>query len=82
MRIVIGETTNSGSTYRPDAEPVVVEGRLIEIRDGKNSAGATGAASGKVLVLLVPDGHKVPRGIESGEYSIYLRFVHRRHVRS
>lgn len=79
MRIVIGETTNSGASYRTDAESVVVEGKLVEIRDRKNGAGP---ASGKVLVLLVPEGHKIPRGVESGEYGIYLRFVHRRPARS
>ncbi|GAB6146655.1 hypothetical protein [Desulfocicer niacini] len=35
-------------------------------------------ASGRVMVLLVPDGYKIPRDINSGDYRIFIRFARRR----
>jgi hypothetical protein len=83
MRIVIGETNDisSAGQYRLDNEPVSVEARLLEIRDRRESTDSGKAASGRVITLLVPEGQKIPRGIESGDYRIYLRFVHRRNAR-
>jgi hypothetical protein len=80
MRIVIGETTetNSAGQYRLDNEPVSVEARLLEIRDRKENSNSGPVVSGRIITLLVPEGQKIPRGIESGDYRIYLRFVHRR----
>ncbi len=79
MRIVIGETIRNGSAaqHRSDGEAVAVEARLLEIRDRKNSNEQGGVVSGRVITLLVPEGYKIPRGVESGDYRIYLRFVHR-----
>jgi len=84
MNIVIGETVQIGQAapYRPEGEPVSVEARLLEIRDRKASSDAGGATSGRVITLLVPERQKIPRGVESGDYRIYLRFVHRRQARS
>ena len=83
MRIVIGETTeiSSAGQYKTDNEPVTVEARFLEIRDKKENTNSGPAASGRVITLLVPEGQKIPRGIESGDYRIYLRFVHRRNAR-
>jgi hypothetical protein len=83
MRIVIGETTDisSAGQYRPDNEPVSVEARLLEIRDRRESTDSGPAVTGRVITLLVPEGQKIPRGIESGDYRIYLRFVYRRNAR-
>ena len=84
MRIVIGETNeiSSAAQYRLDNESVSVEARLLEIRDRrKENSGSGNAVSGRVITLLVPEGQKIPRGVESGEYRIFLRFVNRRNVR-
>ena len=83
MNIVIGQTNeiSSAGQYRLDNEPVSVEARLLEIRDRKESKDSGPAVSGRVITLLVPEGQKIPRGVESGEYRIYLRFVHRRQAR-
>ncbi len=84
MNIVIGETVRIGpaAPYRPEGELLSVEARLLEIRDRKASSDSGSAASGRVITLLVPEGQKIPRGVESGDYRIYLRFVHRRQSRS
>lgn len=84
MDIVIGQISETGSAtqYRSDGEPALVEARLLEIRDRrKDASGAGSAASGRVITLLVPDGQRIPRGVETGEYRIYLRFVNRRQGR-
>lgn len=84
MNIVIGETVGIGQAapYRPEGEPVSVEARFLEIRDRRETSETGGATFGRVITLLVPDGQKIPRGVESGDYRIYLRFVHRRQARS
>jgi hypothetical protein len=84
MKIVIGETVKIGPSvqYRPEGEPLSVEARLLEIRDRRETADSGGASCGRVITLLVPEGQKIPRGVESGDYRIYLRFVHRRPARS
>lgn len=82
MDIVIGESARIGPSdqYRPGGdEPFSVEARLLEIRDRRES-GDSGRPS-RVITLLVPEGQKIPRGLESGDYRIYLRFVHRRQAR-
>jgi hypothetical protein len=83
MNIVIGETTHVGTAgqYRQDNEPVSVEARLLEIREKKESADSGNAVSGRIITLLVPEGQKIPAGVASGDYRIYLRFVPRRNVR-
>ncbi len=35
-------------------------------------------ASGRVMVLLVPEGYQIPRDINSGEYRVFVRFTRRR----
>lgn len=35
-------------------------------------------ASGRVMVLLVPEGYQIPRDINSGEYRVFVRFARRR----
>ncbi|HYA42557.1 MAG TPA: hypothetical protein VEF34_14710 [Syntrophobacteraceae bacterium] len=82
MNIVVGEPIRIGPAahYRPDGEPSSVEARLLEIRDRKGTADS-GGVSGRIITLLVPEGQKIPRGVESGEYRIYLKFVHRKQAR-
>lgn len=88
MKIVIGETTNRGSSaqYAPDFENMAVEARVLEIRDarhrgdhveGRESAEPGGQGSAHIVVLLVPEGYKIPKGLESGSYRTFLRFVKR-----
>ena len=83
MRIVIGETVRIGPSApnRPEGESLSVEARLLEIRDRRETADSRGASNGRIITLLVPEGQKIPRGVESGDYRIYLRFVHRRQAR-
>ncbi len=75
MRIVIGGTTNRGPTvpYRPD-EAVVVEARVLEVRDPREREGPE---AGRVVVLMIPEGYKIPRGADTGKFRTYLRFVAR-----
>jgi hypothetical protein len=39
---------------------------------------ALDCASGQVLVLLVPEGHKIPKDVATGKYRVLLRFVPQR----
>ncbi len=84
MDIVIGGTVEVGlaTQYRPDAESPSVEAKILEIRDRKDVTGSRGASNGRIITLLVPEGQKIPRGVDSGDYRIYLKFVHRRHART
>jgi hypothetical protein len=94
MRIVIGDTPRVGAAgqYRSDLEPAMLEAKLLDIRKPRKRSGdppvgqaerrgsgdPADPASGQVLTLLIPEGHRIPRGVESGNYRIYLRFVQRR----
>ncbi len=92
MRIVIGDTPRIGPSgqYSPDMGSGLVEAKLLDIRgprrererppDGterRESSENADPASGRILVLLIPEGYRIPRGIESGSHRIYLRFVQR-----
>jgi hypothetical protein len=82
MNIVIGEPVKIGpaAQYKPEGESSSVEARLLEIRDRRGTPDSK-IASGRIITLLVPEGQKIPRGVESGEYRIYLKFIHRRQAR-
>lgn len=83
MRITIGEPVTIGSSaqYRPEGDQSSVEARLLEIRDNRETADSGRVSSERIMTLLVPEGQKIPRGVESGDYRIYVRFVHRRQAR-
>ena len=34
-------------------------------------------AGGRIVVLLIPEGYRVPAGLDSGNYRVFLRFVRR-----
>jgi len=34
-------------------------------------------AGGRVLILLIPEGHRLPEDIESGTWRVFLRFARR-----
>lgn len=55
---------------RDRGEPPAVE-RRSEPQERPDPVG------GKVLVLLVPDGTKIPPGFEEGQYRVFLRFARR-----
>jgi hypothetical protein len=82
MNIVVGETVQIGPAvqYRQDGEAASVEAKLLEIRE-RRATPDSGNASGRIITLLIPDGQRIPRGVESGEYRIYLKFVNRRQAR-
>jgi hypothetical protein len=84
MNIVIGETVRIGPSaqYRAEGEALSVEARLLEIKDRREPSDSGRVSSGRVITLLVPEGQKIPRGVESGDYRIYLRFVHRHQARA
>ena len=92
MEIVIGSAPriDFGGRNKPEVEGSLVEARLLDARGPRKRRGpppegderrdfgpAEDPVSGRVLVLLVPEGHRIPRGVESGQYKILLRFVHR-----
>ena len=92
MEIVIGSAprTNFAERNRPEVESSLVEARLLDARGPRKRRGpppegderrdfgpAEDPVTGRVLVLLVPEGHRIPRGVESGHFKIFLRFVHR-----
>ena len=92
MRIVIGDTPRVGPSgqYRPDMDSGLVEAKLLDIRAPRKERGEppdgterrehsdkSDPAAGRIVVLLVPEGYKIPKGVESGNCRIYLRFVQR-----
>lgn len=50
-------------------------GNRVERREGEQAK--RDPLGGRVLVLMIPDGSRLPEGIESGEYRIFLRFARR-----
>jgi hypothetical protein len=84
MDIIIGESGRIGPSdhYTRDGDgSLSVEARFLEIREKKGSGDSNKQPRGRVLSLLIPEGQSIPRGLESGEYRIYLRFVHRHKAR-
>ncbi len=93
MNIVIGGATRigpPGNQAKSDSEATLVEAKLLDIRSPRKRRGTPpngterreqsdpgDPASGRVMILLIPDGQKVPRGVESGSHRIFLRFVPR-----
>lgn len=80
MDIIIGESGRIGPSnqYTRDGDGTLsVEARFLEIREKKERGDSDKQPRGRVLSLLIPEGQSIPRGLESGEYRIYLRFVHR-----
>jgi hypothetical protein len=94
MDIIIGPTSSVGLSGRREIEngSGAVEAKVLSIRPPRQRRGKPPVgederrarntyedpASGRVMVLLVPEGYKVPKDIESGNYRIFLRFVPRR----
>jgi hypothetical protein len=68
-----------------------LEARILAVREPRRRGGHAPAAgeerregsadrdplNGRVLVLLIPDGGRLPAGLESGAYRVFLRFARR-----
>jgi len=69
----------------------IVEARVLGVRAPRKREGTPPAgqrerrtgkqtpdpAGGRVMLLLIPEGHKLPRDVESGNYRVFVRFVPR-----
>lgn len=94
MDIVIGPISSVGTPGRKGVanSGEAVEAKILSVRsprqrrgippvgedERRNGRSCEDPSSGRVMVLLIPEGYKVPRDIESGNYRIFLRFVPRR----
>ena len=92
MDIRVGVTAEVGAPAEPAAAPSgTVEAKFLGIRAPRRRTegpppnkgerrGATPArdpVNGRVLILMIPDGSRLPQGIESGNYRVFLRFARR-----
>lgn len=93
MDFVVGRTQRlQGTTERSADGPSPIEARLLHVREprrrrrgpdpGEPEQRAGGSAQAdppgaQVLVLLVPDGYKLPEDLSDGSYRVFLRFAKR-----
>jgi len=93
MDFVVGRTQRTqGATERSSDAPSPIEARLLHVREprrrrrgpesGEPDQRASGSAQAdppgaQVLVLLVPDAHKLPEDLSDGSYRVFLRFAKR-----
>jgi hypothetical protein len=93
MDFVVGRTQRTQSaTERTSDAPAPLEARLLHVREPRRrrrdpdpeqpDQRASGSAQAdppgaQVLVLLVPDGHKLPVDLSDGSYRVFLRFAKR-----
>lgn len=92
MDIKVGNTSSIGAPRQPrSGSQEAVEARLLAVRAPRRREGGPtprgaerrGAAeprdpvTGRVLVLLIADGSRLPDGLESGQYRLFLRFARR-----
>ena len=93
MEIVIGAVQRIGQPLKKtETRGGFIEARILNIRpprrrlngigtgevDRRDKHTAQDPASGRVMVLLVPEGYNIPNDITSGDYRIFLRFVRRK----
>jgi hypothetical protein len=92
VNIRVGATPPVGSPGDNVATPAgQIEARVLGVRDPRrrqgerppkgterrNESRAPDPAGGRVLILLIPEGHRVPEGLDSGAYRVFLRFAKR-----
>lgn len=92
MDIRVGSTPAVGAaSSTTQTSNKAVEAKLLAIRLPRRRAGgpppkteerrdgtrAADPPSGRVLVLMIPDGGVLPKGIENGDYRVFLRFARR-----
>ncbi|MCF8077090.1 MAG: hypothetical protein K9K63_03780 [Desulfotignum sp.] len=90
MEFVVGAPQPIGPPgKRLPNQPQVVEARILNVRPPRrgprslaekqdNRRGRSQGqdpASGRVMVVLVPEGYYLPADIDSGNYRVFLRFV-------
>lgn len=94
MQIVIGAPVSVGPPPQkgPGSGPGIVEAKILSVRPPRRRPGKPPGGQkdrrggqmnldpvgGRVLVLLVPEGHNLPKDIDSGDYRIFVRFAPRR----
>jgi hypothetical protein len=75
----------------PPGGSQVVEGKLLHLRQPRRRGGGPPGDSGerrrkknsmdppgaRVMTIMVPDGEKLPKDLNSGKYRIFLRFAKR-----
>lgn len=84
----VGATSGGQGSSGSDA--VQIEARLLDVRSPRKRRGYSpdgqerreqhesgDPVGGRVITLLIPDGQKLPRGVENGSHRIFLRFVPR-----
>ncbi len=84
MDIIIGESPPIGPSdqyMREEDGPFSMEAGFLEIKERKEQGDSDRRPRGRVLSVLIPEGQRIPRGLESGEYRILLRFIPRRQAR-
>ena len=92
MDIRVGVTPDVGAPADSTADRgSTVEAKVLGVRAPRRRTegpppkkgerrGATPArdpVNGRVLILMIPDGSRLPKGIENGNYRIFLRFARR-----
>ncbi|TYT75236.1 hypothetical protein [Desulfobotulus mexicanus] len=91
MEIIIGKIAESSSAghrghprYQQGDVPVKVlkvrparsrRNALLEGKDRRDENVETDPMRGKVLVLMVPDGSRLPVDLETGDYQLRLRII-------
>ncbi|MBW1698581.1 MAG: hypothetical protein JRH18_11325 [Deltaproteobacteria bacterium] len=90
MEIVIGATAKVGPPPKKAPSPAggYIEAKVLNVRpprrrqlnppgpnERRHNRSSNDPASGRVMVLLIPEGYNLPPDIGSGNYRIFLRFV-------
>ena len=93
MEIVIGKASPVGPPPKKGAGAGdFIEARMLHVRPPRRRRGnaPTGAkdrrgnlksldpVGSRVMVLLVPDGFRIPQDIDSGNYRVFIRFAPRK----
>lgn len=88
MDVVIGRTPPPGPVGDRNSEPSTqLEARVLHVRPGRRridphrgnrrAAQPTDPPGARVIVLLVPDGQRIPEDVASGRWRVLLRFAKR-----
>jgi len=94
MDIVIGDTSSVGSPLARETRKFggMVEAKMLNIRPPRrtrdrlkagenkrrNEKNNQDPGNGRVMVVLVPDGYKIPKDIGTRDYRILIRFIPQR----
>jgi len=94
MEIVIGAAPYIGLPHKKRrlSKDTVVEAKFLAMRHSRRPYGVPkegeqnkrfrisglDPAGSRILTLLVPDSNNLPQDIASGDYKIFMRFVHDR----